>query len=321
MFKKIAASLLVAGSVLLAGCGKSIEFRNTEIVNGAVYEKGANQPLTGEVTNFPERLLAFQVGHNDLLDTLNRLLNLIGNTTDGLLGQNLLCTIKVDEGRLDGPVTCFTPRSTLVRYQARYAGGTFEGETTVFSHDGKRTLAKGHLKGGLLDGELEVLHPETGKPLYRAEYKDNQTQGTIESFSAKTGKRVLSAGAVAGKYNGQMQRFTEQGQLIYRGTYADGAKVGLHEEFYPDSGKPSVSAEWANGQLNGVVKQWNAQGTLVEEATYKDGVKVVARPTARAAGSDDCVSKMAAEYRKEAGAGAVVRAGMLDEWAAMCRQL
>lgn len=309
---------------LVTACGSDVlDYRSAEISNGLFYEVGANKPFNGTVTNVPESVMPFSDGMNDLLVSMNTVLDKKKRQQDILIGRHLFCDVSTKKGVLDGPAECKNPRSETVRYRLGYKGGVARGEVVVFSYDGQQVLAEGALDDGLLNGAMRLYSPITGEVIVQASLVDNYLHGLHEMFHEETGELTYSATYVDGVLDGEVVRYSADGILVYRGQYEQGVKTGVHEEFSAQTGERAVSAEWANNQLMGTVKKWDESGALVEHLVYDRGM-VVADKLSKPAGSaamdadEPCLEQWIAAYRQEKGPEAIVTAAQLDEWSGWC---
>ena len=272
LIRKLAAiSAVLVFACTISGCYEDvIDGRHVEISNGLVYQAGEDHPFTGKVTNFPEARTPFQAILNDMTVMMNRA---DGHSSNVLMGRNLVCTINVTEGGMDGETSCSAPKSKAVRYRIFYKKGVLDGRVELFDVTGNKLLVEADVKNGLLEGDAKRYSPTTGKLVYHARSTNNVLNGKQENFDENTGNLTYEAYATNGKYNGAIKRYSADGKLVYQGEYLDSQRVGVHQEFDPLTGKPTVSAQWDNGKLNGPVKKWDSDGNLVEDSIYHDGVK------------------------------------------------
>jgi hypothetical protein len=78
---------ILAAVLLLSGCwGKTLDFRNAEIVHGKIYASGANSPFSGQVTNI--NLSQIPTLYNGASPISNALNQLIG--ADNLFADNYI---------------------------------------------------------------------------------------------------------------------------------------------------------------------------------------------------------------------------------------
>jgi antitoxin component YwqK of YwqJK toxin-antitoxin module len=285
----------------LAACsGKTLDYRNSEVVNGALYAKGANQPFTGTATNLPNTIvlnkpafMAFsETSVRALLTSLtlaspptsrdaiiNRVAGVIraaslGGFTNDADDVTVFCDAPVTDGALDGKVQCKSAQLESVVLETTFAGGKLEGKLTSYTIDGgkQNPLVTATFRNGLPDGEEEIYSPNTHRVVHTLTWSSGALSGVEEVLDENDGSKLQEASYLNGKRNGDFTVWAPGGkQVVDKGTYTDGNLDGLEEGFDPDTGGKIVELHWSNGKLIGEAKKWDAQGNLVALKTYESG--------------------------------------------------
>ena len=296
-------ALRVVGSACvlaaLAGCGqdKILDERHAEVVNGKIYEEGANEPFNGKLTNVSG--LSTPV--------LNRIVSQLKTAAHLGLGKHLehplqryFCDVDIKGGLFDGSAICRLPQSEVVMSEITYVKGTTEGPATLYVPRKSDVLVAATFKDGELDDKLEVSNPDNGKLVLRQEWK-------------------------VGVLHGKLKQYLPDGShLIYTGETTDGLKDGVEESFDHQTGKRNGRVEWRAGKPHGDVQQWGADGQLVKDQVYKDGVLMEDRlqttqPAVAGLNTDVCVDQWTAAHRKEVGPDTPIAFDQLDEWSEWCK--
>lgn len=288
----------------LAACsGKTLDYRNSEVVNGALYARGSNEPFTGNATNIPNTLIlnkpafmAFsETSVRALLTSLtqasaptsrdaiiNRVAGVIraaslGGFTNDADDVTVFCDAPVTDGVLNGKVQCKPVQTENVVLDATFAGGKLEGPLTAYTTDsGKQDpLVTATFRNGLPDGLEQIYSPNTHIVVHRLTWSSGALSGVEEVYDANDGSKLQESNNLNGKTDGDFTRWAPGGkQVIDRGTFANGAPDGLEEGFDPDTGRKTAELHWSNGKLNAEAKKWDVQGNLVALKTYRNGFLV-----------------------------------------------
>lgn len=193
MKNKFLALLLSFG---LVACGDEVlDYRNVEIVNKQIYAQGENSSFTGKVTNVPFdkvineevgkvlNIYARSTGDGKLLEALV----IVGVNTMGNSQQKnslLLCDIKVNNGILDGDVSCHLngKEDTILKY--KYSNGKLDGTLTLYMPTNKNEdivkVAEAEMSNGTLNGKTKVWSARTGKQVFEITMKDGLANGTTK---------------------------------------------------------------------------------------------------------------------------------------------
>jgi antitoxin component YwqK of YwqJK toxin-antitoxin module len=306
MKKTFRYSLLLAGIASfmtfgLAACsGKTLDYRNSEVVNGALYAKGANQPFTGMATNLPNTLVldkpAFMVFSDTTAQALVTSLTLaspptsrdaIINRLGGVIRQaslggfpsdaddvTVFCDAPFTDGVPDGKVQCKSAQMESVVLEATFAEGKLDGKLTSYTFDGgkQNALVTATFRNGLPDGEEDIYSPSTHRVVHTLTWSSGMLSGIEEVLDENDGSKLQESSNLNGKTDGDFTRWAPGGkQVIDKGTYANGAPDGLEEGFDPDTGGKIVEFHWSSGKLTGEAKKWDPQGNLVALKTYENG--------------------------------------------------
>lgn len=324
---KSMSCILLASVLILAGCdSRVLDFRNAEVVNGKLYEKGGNKGFTGKVTNAPKRLV-FNSQEN-----ASALGNRVGivmakfdrNRVAEVLQGDSFCELRVQEGVVDGNVTCLAPRSEMVRFEFAFDKGTLEGPYKMFDPLDGSLVSTASFKEGRLHGKQEIFSLKTRKLMYVTHWANGIDDGVETTFHPETGNLASELTYKSGKINGVVTGYAPDGkQVVYKNTVLDGLKHGTEESFDATTGKPLVYAVWANGKLNGPLKKWDAAGALITDEVYENGV-TVSKSSAPSTGgtnaqAEACEDRWMTAFRKQNGQDATVTMDQIMEWSAMCK--
>lgn len=319
--------ILLASVLVLAGCdSRVLEFRNAEVVNGKLYEKGGNTGYTGKVTNVPKDIVF------DSQQSARALVRPIGvvmekfdrNRVAEVLAGDSLCEIKVHEGVIDGDVSCLVPRSQTVRFEFSFDKGRLDGPYKMYDPQGGHLVMSAGFKGGQLHGKQEIFSLKTQKLLYVGNWANGIQDGAETTFHADTGNLASERVHNNGKVNGVLTMYAPDGkQVVYQATVLDGLKHGAEESFDVTTGKPLASAIWANGKLSGPLKKWDAVGTLVTDEVYENGVFVNKGSVPSLGGTnaqaEACEDRWMSAFRKQNGQDATVTMDQITEWSDSCK--
>lgn len=269
-FIAIAASL-----ILLTGCSPStVDFRNAEIVNGKLYESGANDPYSGRMTNVPQQKFLVggaQKGFTTLVRTATTAYS--GSEMDRLLLVASLCDLTVRDGLIEGKVTCMVPQSQTKRFDATFENSTLHGPFIWYDvKDGNQVAIKAKFSRGKLDGEQEIFGLKTHRIVRRIQWEEGVPVDEEEQFNEETGQKTMGIPHKDGKIHGPVVGHAPDGKtVVYRASYVAGAPDGVEEKFDPHTGQRILQAQWSGGKLNGTTLSWDAQGKPLLETFYKDG--------------------------------------------------
>lgn len=324
---KSMAGILLASVLVLAGCdSRVLDFRNAEVVNGKLYEKGGNTGYTGKVTNVPKDIVF------DSQQSARALVRPIGvvmekfdrNRVAEVLAGDSLCEIKVREGVIDGDVTCLVPRSQMVRFEFSFDKGSLDGPYKMYDPQGGHLVMSAGFKGSQLHGRQEIFSLKTHKLLYVGNWANGIQDGAETTFHPDTGNLASERVHKDGKVNGALTTYAPDGkQVVYTTTVLDGLKHGTEESFDATTGKPLASAIWSNGKLNGSFKKWDANGVLISDDIYENGVVVNKGSVPSTGGTNEqaevCEDRWMTAFRKQNGQDAAVTMDQITEWSAWCK--
>jgi antitoxin component YwqK of YwqJK toxin-antitoxin module len=292
---------LIVASLCLSACGdKVLDYRNADLSNGAFYARGENSPFNGTVTNVPNAVVfndpdftvfrqavakaygsAIQMAATQRID-----LDQFGRQASALLQNtglyfpnngadaSVLCTVKVDDGKLVGKISCAQAGTDNVVLEAKIGNGSFDGPIMAYVYDsGKQyPFVSATLKDGKLDGKDEIYSPTTHKLIYSASYVGGIPQGTEDMLDENTGNKLQEANYLGGKLEGDVTDWAPGGnQITSKGHYANGLFDGSQEAFDANTGKKIGEAHWSSGKLNGELRKWDVQGNLIAVKSYENG--------------------------------------------------
>lgn len=282
----------LAGSLLMTGCSKPLDFRNAQINNGKIYAGSDNRPFSGKVTNVPYSQI-FQ--DTDGLNKAQRAFLLVVKD-NGAINYQVLCDLQAHDGLRDGKVACKLPNSDTKEIEVSFSDGKLDGDYKLYDRDGRTILNSVSFAQGQPDGKQEMYSPRNHKLVRVAHWSKGVANGEEEGFDENTGNRTLRANWSNGKLDGELFEYAPDGkQVIHHVKFVRGAKDGVEELFYPDTGKPRQYGQYVNGQLTGTAKAWDPDGRLVYERDYANGSQIPDSPEVRA-----CIEHLINEV-KEAG--------------------
>ena len=317
--RALGAQVILASTALLAACGPSVlDFRNADVSNGKIYERRADKPFSGSVTNVPETsALAGQPGFAPMSRAILAAIG-TGRAADRLLITPSLCDIKVKDGSLVGDASCAVAQGKIERYQMSFKDGVLHGPFKYFDLTEKNNVvANAKFKEGRLHGEMEIFNLDGQKLINRLEWAEGQPK-TEEVFSPQTGKRITQIAYKNGKFDGEIKRWASDGQrLTYSATLVEGAQNGVEEEFYPETGKPRRRTEWVLGKRHGSFQEWDSDGSAVGEAKFENGRLIEVR-SSRPGELGECVEVWIKE-RRSYSVEIDVSGDQFAEWEKRCQ--
>ncbi|TDV16301.1 DUF4087 domain-containing protein [Paraburkholderia caballeronis] len=295
----------VITSILLSACGeKVLDYRNADLVNGAFYAKGSNDPFSGKVTNVPSPLVFNDPVFKDFASKASnmyieaaRMASSTGGASydritnvaaSALLNTGLFpsyteenaavfCDIRVNNGKLTGNISCSHTGNDGVVLEANIGDGTYDGSVAAYLYDsGKQyPFVTASFKNGKLDGEEKVYSPATHQLVASVSFDNGIPNGTLEYHDENNGGKLLEQTFRDGKLDGMLKRWSPGGsQLIYQASLAQGQHEGDEETFDPSTGKKTGQAHWTAGKVEGEARQWDAQGNLIAIRTWRNGLLV-----------------------------------------------
>lgn len=297
--KKISALLLTTAA--LTGCGQTLDFRNAEISSNTVYEKGANEPYSGSLTNVPlgvapppkiGELLKFA---GDATQDRSVAGTLFGAGIAQLLGAGgseaaVVCDVEVNDGKLEGQASCHFTRTGTPVYEYAYVGSTPTGDLKVYSakHEGKLLIEAALDENGVVQGESKVYNPETGNLLATGEWKDGKLDGELVGYDLETSELVRKGRAVNGLLEGEFLTYSPDGDtLIKKQTFKAGKLHGPVEEYDAD-GKVIRKSSFENGQDLGLLASYRQEAEALIAAGREGELDWVIESVRR---SRECIAR------------------------------
>ncbi|GEM_PF-2718611 len=233
MNKRVWKLAAVTAVLLLSGCGGALDYRNAEISNNLIFEKGANTPFSGTVTGVPAGAIPFPNPNNMLV----RIGEYVGDFSWGQLTTNsgpakelqAICTVHAKEGRLNGKASCVLPNSGEIFATFEYRDFNPTGNVEIFSgaHPGN-PFVKFHLNDdGALDGTLRIYYTDTGALAVEQNVKNGRKHGEQASFHKVTGRKISVSNYLGDVANGDSIIYGPDGETVLsRKTYKDGVLQG-----------------------------------------------------------------------------------------------
>jgi antitoxin component YwqK of YwqJK toxin-antitoxin module len=323
---------------MLAGCnGNVLDYRNVELVNGKIYEKGANEAFSGHVTNVPDGdLLTAQEEMRKLSPVLKNAFDSAGVNRQLLVdyskanlayATNTFCDIKVSKGILNGTATCTAPRSDEVVSHIDFEDGNIAGTFKyVIPTASSKPLVEIPFGAKGVNGTVKVFYPGTDDVAMSLEFNDGLVDGAGRTYS-KTGALLSVNNYKTGDFDGESVGYSDDGRvklIVVR--WKKGHRDGATETFYPSGSKKNVT-DYANGQKNGLDQDFDEQGKLTSETVWADGVPQphvepsasVAPATTASGDPEKCQAGWVAAFNAQSGADAVITSDQLDEWESWCK--
>jgi hypothetical protein len=267
MMRKAQENLLVlmiaTASLGLFGCSTPVlDYRNMQVINGKIYSADANEPFTGNVTNFPDNeILKNQEGFAGFADVAAKAAFPRDPYTPGIVTLNFAttayCTISVSEGWLDGKASCTAPHSDASGTQMSFKKGALAGSMTYFNFVlSPHLLSEGAFDDGTPDGKQTVYDPVSGNKVEIVHWSNGTLDGAVEVYNAANGEVIKKFAMKEGKLDGTYSEYSADGKTtLHTAEFANGLKQGNEELYYPD-GKHKEHSEWVDGKLNGAVRRW-----------------------------------------------------------------
>jgi antitoxin component YwqK of YwqJK toxin-antitoxin module len=276
------AALTAATFFALTGCSKPVlDYRNAEIPDGLIYNKGANKPFTGTVTHVPNNfLLSDAKGYLKLMQERGGDGNAAAQIMQAVYASDsptFLCDVSVRKGYVDGKASCYLPRTDTKIIEANFSEGQLAGEFAYFDpNKPDQKLIEGGFDGGQPEGTEKIYNSSTGKLVEKMNWSNGTYDGDFASYNATNGKPVVEGAFAEGKRDGAWKFYTDDGtQLTARLSYQNGQYAGVAEQYDAETGKRiGLVDKWVDGKINGESKTWNKNGLLLTDEVYVDGKKV-----------------------------------------------
>lgn len=331
---------VLASAALLSGCGQStLDFRNADISNGKIYKAGADSGFSGKVTNVPllKIVSASPSGPFARIMELTRATLGMEALEKTRIHFSVVCDAPVDDGIVDGEVTCTNAPNPDKRYTLHYKDGQLHGALKIF--DGRsddHVIVAADLSDNALNGKLEIFSPKTYKVLRRSEWSKGVPEAE-DGFDENTGEKTVFARYRNGKLHGKYAVYAPDGKLaITEAFYVDGQLDGVEQHIDPKTGRMLKRVEWKMGKREGKWQEWGADGKPTVDQLYADDQPVAipqatspqlasapaaVSPSAAPSGGDaQCVERWINTHRKVHGEDEIVTADQMGEWEALCRQ-
>lgn len=100
-------------------------------------------------------------------------------------------------------------------------------------------------------------------------FKDGVREGQWQCYYL-SGQRQMTMNYRAGKKNGSVDAWLENGVPDFTSTWKDGLLDGPFVSFYAN-GQPHLKSGYAKGLPDGEMSEWREDGSLLRRATYHNG--------------------------------------------------
>lgn len=230
---------VLGAALLLSGCwGKTLDFRNAEIVHGKIYTSGANSPFSGRVTNIDLfKIPNLNNGASPIVNTLNPLIGASPYASDKDVSLGDLCDVSVKDGVLQGKGLCKTGDNVMSEFS--FENGVLQNHLKMSNKTSEYVIAEADFDNGLLDGKMALSNPDNGKLIYRTKWKE-------------------------GKQDGDVIRYTLDGKYpLYKGSLVGGKRDGVEEIYHATTHKLINELHWDNGIRSGSEKRWSDDGSVL----------------------------------------------------------
>lgn len=270
----------LAMALALAGCGKVLDFRNADVSNGRIYDGSNNKPFSGQVTNVPYG----SVHQGGLVEFTGIVGNVLGDIGEGLRGRPL-CDVHVKDGQLHGKAVCSAGATKFAEFN--FARGAADGESTIYSADGKVT-GEADFSEGRLHGKSKVFDPKSGKVRHELAWIHGKAEGPVETLDA-------------------------EGRVRFKVTFKNGLMEGEAIRYAAD-GKVELVMHFKEGQ-----RQIDPPKATAAAEPAPHAATASPAPTASVA-SPACVDSWIAAHRKEVGPDAPINSEQIGEWEGWCKE-
>jgi antitoxin component YwqK of YwqJK toxin-antitoxin module len=355
-FLVMSATLLTLAS--LSGCGKKVlDERNVQIDNGKIFEKDANTPFTGTLTNISEQdIIKGQEGFGSII--ASGYSNFSNNgTVRAWAMDHAFCDVSVSDGYLDGKATCKVEQTDNVIGEFNFDHGVLTGsfKANIFNAPDKE-LVEGQFKDGKPDGTIKFFNL-SGKVQLALSYEDGIRNGTAKAYN-ENGDLIGETNYKDDKADGVSTNYSPDGKIkVSEMTFKQGVKDGEEIDRDPTTGNKTFQGTLLQGQIEGDYKTWNSDGVLTGDKTIHAGnvvsdrspgaappeptapaatpqpapaptsaVAALSEPTAPAAASSAPAAGLSAcqqgwidAFHKEQGDDTPIAADQLDEWDQWCK--
>ena len=310
-------ALLMASS--LAGCSKKVlDDRNTQVVNGKLYEKDADTPYTGTVTNVLQReILVSQHGYEQIFQLVHLAYGYNINSTQLFNIDGVYCDVGVTEGYLDGDAVCKVAQTDTVVAQITFDEGTLTGDFKYFDFEAPNNLiAEGKYSDGLPDGTITIHSEVNSAVILKSGFDKGNINGVRDDYDFSSGKQTAETHWKQGKLDGESKEWDASGVLTSDKTYKDGQRLSDQSP----SAKPSNPIQRA---LEGDVAPATPASVMASSApstTVPAPAEASTSATQNPSTGNACLDEWEDAYRKERGADAVIAFDQIDEWTDECKQ-
>ncbi|MFO1349113.1 MAG: hypothetical protein U1F12_11105 [Pseudomonadales bacterium] len=225
----------------LFGCGKEVDYREIQSVNGLMYKLNDSDPYTGIIKDDP--LLMSEIYEDSF--TYKAILDVQSGS---------ICTSEVVHGKYDGKKVCQLKGNKVAEIE--YKNGLLNGVRKLWSDKNGKLIFETSLKDGKKDGENVVFNPETGEKAVVENYAAGKLHGQQKIFMANEIKNPI------------LLKLFAPDEVISDLDWKDGKKTGKTSTFL------TAGIEEKDGGKSGFV----GKGTIIEEnwkAGLLDGSKKV----------------------------------------------
>jgi antitoxin component YwqK of YwqJK toxin-antitoxin module len=229
--------------LLLQGCSKSIDARQSTTINGLVYKINDSDPFTGTLTNYPISIA-------------------------GVLALGS-CEIKVKDGLADGLTTCKSTAGVKLS-DTNFQAGRKDGTERKWDARTEKLISEVEWKDGQLDGLSQQFNPDSGSTVSKTHWSGNKKDGRQQAWDASGQTLLVDLNWEDGKQTG-FSRVDGREQ-----SYKDGLFDGVQRlNLLKSSGGTYYLAyehSYKDGKLDGVSQDWDEAGHLLSKKVYADGI-------------------------------------------------
>ncbi|ULJ68890.1 hypothetical protein MIS45_08935 [Wielerella bovis] len=219
-------------ALLISACSQQVDFSETNVVSGRIFEASTNKPFSGKVTNIPYIQLPIQYataalqmyveisGSKSILNSIQKG-GISAFMNDSGKDFPIVCDITVKEGNLSGPVSCHINGNThLEIFSFNFENNALNGEIKISDLNNEQTSTIPVFNGNMVNGKLD---------------------GKFTISSKHTGKIIATGQLISGKLDGERVFYSADGTLFEKDNYTKGTLVSK-TIYNPQTGQPFTTA-------------------------------------------------------------------------------
>ncbi len=150
-----------------------------------------------------------------------------------------------------------------------YSGTAVSGEIKTFGGASTGEYCVKNYTNGKLDGESSIYSMD-GKLVDRSYYRNGELNGSVQAWH-RNGSKASESFYVDGVQWGDYREWHDNNQLAVSCRYVNDKPEGIYEKFY-NNGCLAYKATYVNGQLDGLVFSWDFQANPVSKSLYRNGI-------------------------------------------------